>query len=587
VKSRTFEDASVADELEIKYRTPSETISQKLTHFRSRRAPETSLGCETFQETPSRSDLCPLEPETYDRSTQELFDDSAKDLAERRAKTLDLAYDSARALAGVRAGCEVLKLLGGVSRPTHEVRPVHQEGSKGNDLHISQIFVQQNCTARKADSFKILNGESDNQYKASRVSRLSMESDHMDVSRRSKDGYVFMSVDSLEEYGLIAPAPSLQTMWSSFESFQNFDEVSRRSFAVDTVNALPSDSRATDARTPSDTETHSTRPVRKNAKNYQFLEEIGRGSSAVVMRAEVAGEEVAVKVFDIGKESFKSELKNKILSVVSTEEFLLKTIQHSSIIKFRELSTKGTHRYLEMELCKGGDLQADLARRGRYTEDMARALYRQILCALEVLHANKVVHNDIKLENLLLKTNGDKRVVKVVDFGLAHFTDLDSPHKYLVGTREYMSPELVRHCQKDDCTLAESVKPTYSMDMWSAGVVLFHMLGGYNPFHGVSTKHIFRSIVHVDLDLGAPAWQTFSASAKDLISKLLMKNPAERLTAVEALQHPWFGPSCTPQSTHQPALFRGIQRRRFKRVVWAIVALCLLRKKAVLNKMVF
>jgi serine/threonine protein kinase len=93
----------------------------------------------------------------------------------------------------------------------------------------------------------------------------------------------------------------------------------------------------------------------------------------------------------------------------------------------------------------------------------------------------------------------------------------------LVGTPEYMPPELVRHCQKDDCTLTESVKPTYSMDMWSAGVVLFNMLGGYNPFHGITTKHIFRSIVHADLDLRAPAWQTVSASAKDLISKLLVR----------------------------------------------------------------
>jgi hypothetical protein len=96
------------------------------------------------------------------------------------------------------------------------------------------------------------------------------------------------------------------------------DEGSRRSFAVDAVKASPSDLRATHTRTPSETETHSTSPERKNAENYQFFEEIGRGSSAVVMRAEVAGEEVAVKVFDIGKESFKSELKNKILSVGTT-----------------------------------------------------------------------------------------------------------------------------------------------------------------------------------------------------------------------------------------------------------------------------
>jgi hypothetical protein len=129
-KSRTSEDASAAAELEMKYRTPPETRSPKLTHFRSRRAPETSLGCEMGQETPSRSKLCPLEPETYDSSSQELFDDSAKDRGERGAKTLDLAHDSAKALDGMRAGCEVLKVVGGVSRPADEVRPVHQEGSK-------------------------------------------------------------------------------------------------------------------------------------------------------------------------------------------------------------------------------------------------------------------------------------------------------------------------------------------------------------------------------------------------------------------------------------------------------------------------
>mmetsp|Transcript_761 Transcript_761/g.1352 ORF Transcript_761/g.1352 Transcript_761/m.1352 type:complete len:843 (+) Transcript_761:236-2764(+) len=521
----------------------------------------------------SRSTECSCEPQRLSTSLR-LFDQSFEQTLDRStgypsSSSITQLYRNVSPKApGARSACEAPTLLG--RSPTDEIQTIYQaESIKVRDReNVSQQFQ-----ARTVDCIKLLHLDA--------RSEGSVESNYMNLCRRSSHGYDFMSVDSLEEYNNIAPPPSLRAA-SSLESTQDSEDSSNVDAA--SFDNIPQIRSRTQSGTTS-TGPHIPEKV-EDAEIYHFLEEIGRGSSAVVMRAEDAGEEVAVKMFDIRNESIKSDLKIKILSVVSTEMFILKTIQHSSIIKFRKSSAKGTHRYLELELCKGGDLQADLLRQGRYSEDMAREMFRQTLCALEVLHANNVVHNDIKLENLLLQTSGDARSVKLVDFGLAHITDLDGPYNFLVGTFEYMPPELVLQCQADRRTLAAPVKPTCAMDMWSAGVVLFMMLGGHSPFQGTSTKHVFESIVDGNVHLEAPVWRTVSEAAKDLISKLLMKNPVKRLTAWDALQHPWFGASYTPQSTRQPALFRGIQRRRFKRAVWAIVAVGLLTKKMLLNRMV-
>lgn len=184
-----------------------------------------------------------------------------------------------------------------------------------------------------------------------------------------------------------------------------------------------------------------------------------------------------------------------------------------------------------MDYMEGGMVLDSLLDRknGRYTEDDARGVMKQVLEALQYLHARNVAHRDLKLENILLARKDDLSHVKIVDFGLSKHTE--GMMSSVLGTPQFVSPEM----------LSRHVK-TYGkyVDMWSAGVLLYIFLSGFPPFSDQNEQALFRKIMSGTYSFRDPVWNSISDSGKDLISKLLIKDTEARYSATQALQHEWF-----------------------------------------------
>ena len=191
--------------------------------------------------------------------------------------------------------------------------------------------------------------------------------------------------------------------------------------------------------------------------------------------------------------------------------------------------------YMVSELMKGGDLQSALQERGSYAEDDARAVMKQLLRSLVFLHddAAGITHRDIKLENILLQSEFDPTKIKLTDFGLSAAGTSASPSMtQCCGTPAYVAPEVLE--RTPDRLYSNKV------DLWSSGVVLFMLLSGYPPFlMGTKMSELLRSILEARPNFNDPVWELVSEEAKDLVQKLLTKDPRERLSAREALLHPW------------------------------------------------
>ena len=190
-----------------------------------------------------------------------------------------------------------------------------------------------------------------------------------------------------------------------------------------------------------------------------------------------------------------------------------------------------TKVYMVCDLMKGGDLWSALQERGSYAEDDARAVMKQLLRSLVFLHDDVgITHRDVKLENILLPSELDPAKIKLSDFGLSAVGTSAFPSmKQRCGTPAYVAPEILER------------NPLYSnkVDLWSSGVVLFMLLSGYPPFWGSTMNKLLHSIRNARPEFNDPVWELISEEAQNLVQKLLTKNPEERLSAREALLHPW------------------------------------------------
>lgn len=205
-------------------------------------------------------------------------------------------------------------------------------------------------------------------------------------------------------------------------------------------------------------------------------------------------------------------------------------MNHENIINLKEYFEEGDKVYLITELLTGGELLEAVLQRGTYNEREASMVFAQVLRGIEYLHARRVVHRDLKLENLLLTVAADITKVKIADFGLAKMNV--EAMSTICGTPQYVAPEIIQG--------TKGLVYTVACDMWSAGVVMFILLGGYPPFWSDNEPKLFELIRKGKFSFDDPVWKNVSASAKDLITKLLCVDPQHRLTATKALAHPWF-----------------------------------------------
>uniref|UniRef100_A0A674GIC1 calcium/calmodulin-dependent protein kinase n=1 Tax=Taeniopygia guttata TaxID=59729 RepID=A0A674GIC1_TAEGU len=258
---------------------------------------------------------------------------------------------------------------------------------------------------------------------------------------------------------------------------------------------------------------------------YQLFEELGKGAFSVVRRCMkiTTGQEYAAKIINTKKLSARDHQK------LEREARICRLLKHPNIVRLHDsISEEGFH-YLVFDLVTGGELFEDIVAREYYSEADASHCIQQILEAVLHCHQMGVVHRDLKPENLLLASKSKGAAVKLADFGLAIEVQGEQQAWFgFAGTPGYLSPEVLR---KDPYG-----KP---VDMWACGVILYILLVGYPPFWDEDQHRLYQQIKAGAYDFPSPEWDTVTPEAKDLINKMLTINPAKRITASEALKHPW------------------------------------------------
>uniref|UniRef100_A0A3B3HV46 calcium/calmodulin-dependent protein kinase n=1 Tax=Oryzias latipes TaxID=8090 RepID=A0A3B3HV46_ORYLA len=236
---------------------------------------------------------------------------------------------------------------------------------------------------------------------------------------------------------------------------------------------------------------------------YQLFEELGKGAFSVVRRCVKisSGQEYAAKIINTKKLSARDHQK------LEREARICRLLKHPNIVRLHDsISEEGFH-YLVFDL----------------------HCIQQILESVHHCHVNGIVHRDLKPENLLLASKLKGAAVKLADFGLAIEVQGDQQAWFgFAGTPGYLSPEVLR---KDPYG-----KP---VDMWACGVILYILLVGYPPFWDEDQHRLYQQIKAGAYDFPSPEWDTVTPEAKDLINKMLTINPSKRITAAEALKHPW------------------------------------------------
>ncbi|XP_075961206.1 calcium/calmodulin-dependent protein kinase type II subunit beta isoform X28 [Anarhichas minor] len=258
---------------------------------------------------------------------------------------------------------------------------------------------------------------------------------------------------------------------------------------------------------------------------YQLYEELGKGAFSVVRRCVklCTGQENAAKIINTKKLSARDHQK------LEREARICRLLKHSNIVRLHDsISEEGFH-YLLFDLVTGGELFEDIVAREYYSEADASHCIHQILDSVHHIHQHDIVHRDLKPENLLLASKCKNAAVKLADFGLAIEVQGDQQAWFgFAGTPGYLSPEVLR-------------KEAYGkpVDIWACGVILYILLVGYPPFWDEDQHKLYQQIKAGAYDFPSPEWDTVTPEAKNLINQMLTINPAKRITAQEALKHPW------------------------------------------------
>ncbi|KAI7884702.1 Pkinase-domain-containing protein [Lichtheimia hyalospora FSU 10163] len=252
---------------------------------------------------------------------------------------------------------------------------------------------------------------------------------------------------------------------------------------------------------------------------------LGTGSFAIVKVCthRKTGQTFALKIINKRAIAGREHMLDNELDV-------LKQVRHPHIITMQGMYEDNEAVYIVTDHAKGGEFFDRLLRKGSYTEKDASNLLRQVLEALAYLHEHDIVHRDIKPENLLFQTSQDtEEKLMIADFGLSRI--LKEDHAILMtacGTPGYVAPEILLRAGHGT-----------AVDLWSVGVIMYTMLSGYTPFWQPEEAALFDSIIKGDYQFHEEYWGHISDAAKDLIQQLLQVDPSKRITAAEALCHPW------------------------------------------------
>jgi len=259
-------------------------------------------------------------------------------------------------------------------------------------------------------------------------------------------------------------------------------------------------------------------------EKYEMGRLLGCGAFAKVYHARDArtGQSVAVKV--VSKRRVET---THLESQIKREVSIMGRLRHPHIIRLLEVLASKSKIYFVMEFAKGGELFAKVAK-GRFSEDLSRRYFHQLISAVNYCHSRGVYHRDLKPENILLDDHWN---LKISDFGLAAVKEQIRPDDggllhTLCGTPAYVAPEV----------LAKKGYDGAKVDIWSSGVVLYVLTAGYLPFSDANLMNLYRKIYRGEFK--CPRWM--SSDLKKLLSRLLDTDPNTRITVDEILHDPWF-----------------------------------------------
>jgi len=223
---------------------------------------------------------------------------------------------------------------------------------------------------------------------------------------------------------------------------------------------------------------------------------------------------------------------------VLNEVRILREIDHPCVIRLEDVVDTEQYLYIVLELADGGELFDKIVAKTKLDEDEAKLMFYQLASAISYLHSKNIAHRDLKPENILLCSDDDRKpLCKITDMGLSKLVDLDkqSKLKTFCGTPQYLAPEVLTSRVRGDGSYG------FEVDNWSLGVILYVMISGMPPFSPDRTdKPLVRQVCDGDYNFHAASrWNSVSQEAKDLITGLMTVNRQRRLTAREALEHPW------------------------------------------------
>ncbi|XP_061678246.1 serine/threonine-protein kinase H1 homolog [Syngnathoides biaculeatus] len=257
---------------------------------------------------------------------------------------------------------------------------------------------------------------------------------------------------------------------------------------------------------------------------YDIKALIGRGSFSRVVRVEHKStrQPYAIKMIETryreGREVCESEL------------CVLRRVRHTNIIQLMEVFETTERVYMVMELATGGELFDRIIARGSFTERDATRVLQMVLDGVKYLHTLGITHRDLKPENLLYYHPGADSKIIITDFGLANSRKKGDEclMKTSCGTPEYIAPEILVR------------KPyTNAVDMWALGVISYILLCGTMPFEDDNRMRLYRQILKGKYSFSGEPWPSVSNLAKDFVERILTVDPSSRLTAGQALKHPW------------------------------------------------
>ena len=260
-------------------------------------------------------------------------------------------------------------------------------------------------------------------------------------------------------------------------------------------------------------------------EKYHLEGELGSGINKVCLGVNYeTSQEYAIKIINMVK------MNNNDKQAVFQELMILSEVDHPNIVNFIEAFEDHENGlfFMVFELLKGGNLLENIVETDFFNEEITAKLLFPIVDALRYIHQNGVTHRDLKPDNLLYDRKGPDAMLKIADFGMASISS-NSFMDTICGSKDYVAPEIL------------SVEPyTNMVDCWSFGVLIYFCLSGKVPFFRGTDEEKFEAIKTCDWDFKSAIWEDISNEAKDLILKLLILEPSQRLNANDIMEHEWF-----------------------------------------------